>query len=175
MAKEGRMTASRAAEDYLAAVGGRLAADGCDPRWEDWTGARVLVGRRADFRLSWFATRLHLFTVAAAVPEVTVPVIDAFTRNALRYAKENKGGLPRGLQTGSAVFPVLVSERVDEAAVAWAEEKQRALYACFGRPVVADVARRRVSFYRKRHFLGWVYASHLVGKGDGYFRPQGWA
>ncbi|WP_411085313.1 hypothetical protein [Streptomyces sp. 061-3] len=41
--------------NYLASVESRLAADGCGPRWEDWAGAPVLVGRRADFRMRWAA------------------------------------------------------------------------------------------------------------------------
>ncbi|MGC5361121.1 levansucrase [Streptomyces sp. DT24] len=154
---------------YLASVEGRLAADGCAPHWEHWAGAPVLVGRRADFRLKWAATNLHLFTVAATVPEITVPVVDTFTTQVLTYAKKNKGGLPVGMQTGVASFPVLVSDRVDPAAMAWAEEKQRNQFACFARPVVIDTTHRYVGFYRGKPALGRAYASHLIEKGTRYF------
>ncbi|WSA78840.1 levansucrase [Streptomyces sp. NBC_01799] len=158
--------------NYLASVESRLAADGCGPRWEDWAGAPVLVGRRADFRMRWAATKLHLFTVAAAVPEITVPVVDTFTTQVLTYAKQNKGGLPVGMQTGVACFPVLVSDRIDPAAMAWAEEKQRNRFACFARPVVVDSAQGYVGMYRGKPVFGRIYAGHLIEKGVRYFQPQ---
>ncbi|MFC5032348.1 levansucrase [Streptomyces sp. SID13666] len=155
--------------NYLAAVESRLTADGCNPQWQDWSGVRVLVGRRSDFRLRWMATNLHVFTIAAAVPEITAATIDTFTTQTLSFAKKNKGGLPVGMQTGVAVFPVLVSERVDPAAMAWAEEKQRNQFACFARPVVVDTARHYVGLFRGKPALGWIYSSHLIEKGDRYF------
>ncbi|MCZ4124807.1 levansucrase [Streptomyces sp. H39-S7] len=155
--------------NYLTAVESRLATDGCKPEWQDWSGVRVLVGRRSDFKLRWAATNLHVFTIAAAVPEISVGTIDTFTSQALGFAKKNKGGLPVGMQTGVAVFPVLISERVDPAAVAWAEEKQRNQFACFARPVVVDTARHYVGLFRGKPVLGRIYASHLTGKGQRYF------
>ncbi|MET7603984.1 levansucrase [Streptomyces avermitilis] len=157
---------------YLTFVERQLSADGCTTRWEDWAGVPVLVGRRADFRLSWMATKLHLFTVAAAVPEVTVPVISTFTDQVMKYAKDTKGGLPVGLQNGVGAFPVLVSDRIDPAAVQWAEEQQRLKFACMTRPVVVDSARRYVAMYRGKPALGRVYASHFIEKGSRYFYGQ---
>ncbi|CAJ61114.1 MULTISPECIES: hypothetical protein [Frankia] len=168
------MVDEQVAREYLASVEARLAADACGPRWEDWAGTPVLVGRRADFRLQWAATRLHLFTIAAAVPEITVATIDTFTAQALDYAKANKGGLPVGLQTGVAVFPLLVSDRVDPAAAAWAADRQRVRFACMARPVVADAAQRRVGFYRGRPAIGRLYASYLITRGERYFGSPGW-
>ncbi|RVU22397.1 levansucrase [Streptomyces antnestii] len=157
------------ARAYLTSLESRLVADGCATRWDDWFGVPVLVGRRADFRMRWMATNLHLFTVAAAVPETTVQSVDTFTSQVLTYAKNNKGGLPVGAQTGVAAFPVLVSERVDPAAVAWAEQQQRNRFACFARPVVVDSAQRYVGLYRGKPAIGRVYANHLIDKGDRYF------
>ena len=64
-----------ASQSYVASVGARLAADECRTWWEDWAGVPVLVGRRADFKWRWMGTKLHLFTVAAAVPEITIPIV----------------------------------------------------------------------------------------------------
>ncbi|MEU2165335.1 levansucrase [Streptomyces chengbuensis] len=164
------MTEATAVQTYLRFVEHRLTADDCAPRWEQWHGASVLVGRRADFRLKWAATKLHLFTAVAAVPEITVPAVESFTWQVLDYARANKGGLPVGLQTGIAAFPVLVSERVDPAAMAWAQEQQRMRFACFARPVVVDMSKGHVGFYRDTPTLGRVYASHLLDKGTRYFQ-----
>jgi hypothetical protein len=97
---------------YLDSLAARLADDGCQPRWEERPGGRVLIGRRADFRIQWMLTRLHLFAIAAAFPEVSVNNIEDFTRSAQRYSRDHKGGLPVGFQTGIAIFPCLVSEHV---------------------------------------------------------------
>ncbi|MPY36168.1 levansucrase [Streptomyces adustus] len=157
---------------YLAFVERQLTADGCTTRWEDWAGVSVLVGRRAEFRMRWMATRLHLFTVAAAVPEITVPVVSDFTDHVMRYAKDTKGGLPVGMQTGIGAFPLLVSDRVDPAAVQWAEAQQRVRFACMTRPVVVDSSRRYVGMYRGKPVLGRVYASYFNEKGALYFHGQ---
>lgn len=157
---------------YLGSVERQLADDGCAPRWEDWAGAPVLVGRRADFKVRWAATNLHLFTVVAAVPRITPEVIATYTTQVLTYARKNKGGLPVGLQTGIAAFPVLVSDRVDPAAMAWAEERQRTEFACFARPVVVDTTHHYVGFFRGKPTVGYVYASHLIEKGSRYFQQQ---
>ncbi|MFD1661945.1 levansucrase [Streptomyces caeni] len=154
---------------YLAALEGRLTADGCTTRWEDWAGTAVLVGRRSDFRMRWMATNLHLFTVAAAVPQITVQAIESFTGSVLKYARDTKGGLPVGLQTGVGAFPVLVSEFVEPAAVHWAEAQQRNRFACMARPVVVDSRQRYVGMYRGKPAIGRVYASHFVEKSTRYF------
>lgn len=165
------MAETPAARTYLELVEHRLAADGCTPHWERWGDDSVLVGRRADFRMKWAATKLHLFTMAAAVPAVTVPVIEAFTGHVLDHARRNKGGLPVGLQTGVAAFPVLVSEWVDPAAMHWAQEQQRNRFACFARPVVVDVSQGHVGYYQGVPVVGRVYASHMIEKAARYF-PQ---
>ena len=98
---------------YLSFVEQQLTGDGCTTRWEDWAGVPVLVGRRGEFRMRWMGTKLHLFTVAAAVPEITVQAISGFTDQVMKYAKDTKGGLPVGFQNGIGAFPLLVSDRVD--------------------------------------------------------------
>ena len=154
---------------YIGAVVERLNADGCQPHPENWNGATVMVGRRSDFKLAWMATRMHLFTMVVAVPEITVPAIMQFTEHATGFAKNSKGGLPRGLQTGIALFPAMVSDRVDPAAVAWAEEKQRLSFACFTRPVVVDVTYGVVGCFRRNATVGAIYNRYLRAKGDLYF------
>ncbi|WP_149824790.1 levansucrase [Streptomyces tailanensis] len=158
-----------ASQAYLASVAARVAADECRTWWEDWAGVPVFVGRRADFRWRWMATKLHLFTVAAAVHEITIPTIETFTDQVMAYAKKTKGGLPAGLQTGIAVFPLLVSDRVDPAAVRWAEAQQRNKWACMARPVVVDSTQQYVGTYRGTPAIGMAYSSYLERKAASYF------
>lgn len=153
---------------YLDAAAARLAADGCTVQAEDWSGARVIVGYRGDFKVRWMATKLHLITAVAPAPVVRAKDIELFTNAVMDYALARKGEF-RGLQSGVAVFPALVSPDVDQSAVAWAEHQQRVRFACMARPVVVDVVRGVVGCFRGTPGLGWVYAGHLRAKLASYF------
>jgi hypothetical protein len=153
---------------YLDGLATRLADDNCDPQRQTWDGATVLVARRADFRLRWMASRLHLFVIASTAPEVTLDGIEQFMATATQYARDHKGGLPAGLQTGVAVMPALISDRVEPAA-AWAMEKFRGLFACIQRPTIVDTSTGIVSQWRGVSALGAVFAEHLRRKGELYF------
>lgn len=153
---------------YIDATATRLAADGCTVQAEDWSGTRVIVGYRSDFRLRWMATKLHLITAVAPAPVVQAGSIEGFTNAVMEYALARKGQF-RGLQSGIAVFPALVSPDVDPAALAWAAQRQRVRFACMARPVVIDVARGAVSTFRGTPGLGWIYAGHLRAKLAAYF------
>jgi hypothetical protein len=154
---------------YLDALRDRLAADGCEPQIHDWAGQPVLIGRRADFRLRWMATRLHLFVIAATAPEVNADALASFTQSAINYARANKGGLPVGFQTGIAVFPALVGEHVQPEAATWAQAKQINAFGCMARPVAVDTTTGMVNQFRGTGVLGGIYSPHLRRKSALYF------
>jgi hypothetical protein len=162
--------AADATKTYIDGVAAQLAADGCQVSTELWSGTPVLVGHRSDFRLQWMATTLHLFTIVTPVPAATADVVEGFTDAAMNYALTRKGAL-RGLQSGIAVFPCVVSENVDPAATVSAQEKQRQYFACMARPVVVDLLRGTIGCYRRNAALGRIYAGHLRRKLDLYFPP----
>ncbi len=153
---------------YVDAVAARLRQDGCEVTRENWNGSPVIVGHRADFKLRWMGTRLHLFTIVSAVPVVTVPVVEGFTNATLDYAIDRKGAL-RGMQSGVAVLAGLVTVFAEPAAVEWAAARQRVRFAAMARPVVVDTHRRVRACYRGTPALGAVYAGHLRRKLDAYF------
>ena len=155
-------------QEYMAALVERLRADGDEPQWET-AGPPCLLGHRTDFRLQWMATRMHLFTVAAVVPEVTVGALEEFADFAIDTALARKKGLPRGLQTGIGVFPALISDRVDPAAVQRAMKWQKMRFAVIGRPTVVDTANRVVGAYRGTPIAGALYAPYLRRKNELYF------
>ena len=157
-------------DQYLEGLFERLAADGCSPQWfKTKTLDRVVLGRRADFKLRWMGTRLHLFTIASTLPEITVPELDRFVEFAMKTSIERKGGLMRGLQSGIAVFPVLVSDRVDPAALYHAAQAQTVKFACVARPVVIDTAANAIGVYLGRPLIAGLVASFLEQKGMQYF------
>ncbi|GAA4676801.1 hypothetical protein [Nocardioides nanhaiensis] len=149
-------------EGYVQGLEQRLLADGCSTQRATVPGYDVLVARRSDFRLSWGLTRLHTFTIAAVRAHVTVGLIQDFTERCQTFATDHKGGLPRGLQTGVAVLPVLVGARVDRQAVEWASSQQRVKFACLARPVVVDAASGEAHAFRGTAMLGVIYSRFLV-------------
>jgi hypothetical protein len=159
-----------AVKAYIEATAARLIADGCGVQSEDWNGTPVLVGYRSDFRLRWMATKMHLFTIVAPAPIVAPAGMEAFANTALDYAQGRKGQL-RGLQSGVAVFPALVSAHVDPTALAWAQQKQLVRFGSAARPVAVDVTTGGVGCFRRTPALGWIYAGHLRRKLDLYFPP----
>ncbi|MFJ2115009.1 MULTISPECIES: hypothetical protein [unclassified Streptomyces] len=66
----------------------------------------------------------------------------------------------------------MVSEWVDPAATAWAEEKQRNEFACFARPVMTDLSHGHAGLFRGRLLIGAGYASRLIEKGGRRFPQQ---
>ena len=160
-------------ENYLQELKERLLADGCDLQWVKPGPADVMIGRRSDFKALWMATKIHLFTIAAALPEVSVTTLEQFTDFAMQTAIDHKDRLPRGIQTGLAVFPTLISDSVEPAALHSAARSQRLRFACIARPTVIDTATRTLGAYRGTPVAGIMYASYLRKKNEQYFpQPQ---
>jgi hypothetical protein len=154
---------------YLVGLEERLRADGCAIEHTELGGVPALVARRSDFRLRWFATRLHLFTVAIAQQSVDPHTLFHFSNDASRYARQHKPGLPVGLQTGVAVFPVVVCSQPAPEAGQVAAASQRVEFSCMTRPVVVDAATGRAAWFQGKVYLGRAYAGHLVERGHRYF------
>ena len=150
------MTAAR----YLDLVRTRLEDDGAAVSSATIGGSQALVGYRSRFRLAWWATRLHLFTVASEVPSVTAEGLEQFTRDALAYAVSAKGRL-RGLQTGVATIAVLVGTTVDPAAVAYAQDELPKRWGAFAWPTAVDLTAKVVHRHEGRVVVGGTYAGWL--------------
>ncbi|TDC33131.1 levansucrase [Micromonospora sp. 15K316] len=161
-------SATESVRAYIETTGHRLQADGCEVTTEDWGGLPVLVGYRADFKMRWMATKLHLFTVAAPTTLITESAIEEFTDSAFDYVLARKGQL-RGMQTGVAVFPALVGTQIEPRALAWARQKQHVRFAAAARPVVVDARTGNAVAFRGTPLLGLVYSAHLRRKLAAYF------
>lgn len=135
---------------------------GMNPSQQRLQGSPVLVARTSEFRWRWFATRIHTFVVAAPFPAGTATAdrLGGFLRAATEYAKANKGGLPRGLQTGVAVIVVAVADSADHAAFEWASAVRGRKFAALPFPVLADTAAGQVVMPR-RMVLGGIYKAYF--------------
>lgn len=150
---------------------------GLDLRQVDVGGRSVLVGRTAQFRWSWFATQLHTFVFLAHLATPTVAELESFSLACLTWAKENKGGLPHGLQTGTASMPVIYVDTIADDVRAWATELRGKRFACISFPAV--VGPDGTALVAEDHLTwGAIYDDHLrntaaMVTGDEVARPSG--
>jgi hypothetical protein len=106
-------------------------------------------------------TRLHTFVIAFTVRDLDPTIAAELTAAAQQYAIRNKGGLPRGLQTGSATVAAFLTD-CDAAHVrSWFELKPQHRFAALRFPVLLEVGSGRVTYFRDRLRAGAVYSGHL--------------
>ncbi|MFJ6405408.1 hypothetical protein ACIQK9_07755 [Streptomyces hydrogenans] len=160
-----------AAATYLAALHERLTADGCAVTLPPWHEHRVIAAHRSDRKARWFGTKVELFVLAAAVPEVDETALGEFTVWAMSYAKSLRRGIP-GARNAAFVLPALVSARVRPEAARWAAEDARILgTTLISRPLAVETAPDgvRTSMYRGRVALGSLFTGHVLKKAALYF------
>jgi hypothetical protein len=146
------------------------AAAGMQPSYQRIGGGVALVARTSEFRWRWFATRLHTFLVVAQFPPGTAtrPALDAFLGAATDYAIANKSGLPRGLQTGTAIVAAAVTAQPPPEAIAWASAVHGRKFAAIPFPALVDAATRQV-VRPQRMVIGGVYGPYLRQMVDSHF------
>jgi hypothetical protein len=133
------------------------------------TGAEV-DGRYVDVarssRFVWYTlSRLHVFVFVAPVdPQTTAEELNQFVRATIDYSIEHKRGLPRGLQTGLAAMPVIITTELPSATRDWASRPPGRAWsgrlAAFPYPVTAEVTSGRMS-HRSRVVVGGAFAPRL--------------
>jgi hypothetical protein len=143
-----------------AALRRSLTEHGFDTTDATLDGERIVVGRASEFRLRWMASRLHTFVLAAAF-DAPVPrgTLDRYLTSAVHYAISHKGGLPRGLQTGSATIAVALV--ADDSADEWASRARQPRFAALSFPVAVNTATGSVA-YPRRMTVGAIYRAHLT-------------
>jgi hypothetical protein len=148
-----------AVDTAMVQVAGRM----CEP-----TEPAVLGGtsyptfRRVDFRWRWFGSRLHTFVFVVELPQASLAQVVAIAEAARAWAREHKGGLPRGFQTGAAAVPVFIVPDVG-ALRAWAESPQSLQFAAPLFPVVIDVYGRDAAYRTRAQHVGFIYEPFLRG------------
>ncbi|WP_329223605.1 hypothetical protein OG352_39475 [Streptomyces sp. NBC_01485] len=161
-----------AANAYLEALRERLTADGSGVTATTWRGYPVMIGSRSDRKARWFGTKVELFVLAAAVPEVDKAVMAEFTGWAMDYVKSLRSGLP-GARNAAMVLPALVGGSVQRSARDWAAMDARVLgTSLVGRPVTVETSASgvtRITMYRGRVMYGGMFTRHVLEKAALYF------
>ena len=143
--------------DLVKAIVERLKQDGFNFSEDTVDQLDVLVGESKKFKVSWFATQLNLFTIIATPEEVSEEAVSSFCASALDYAIKHNAGLPRGMQSGVACFPLMISPSISVEAEKWVQKKSRKRFAAFAFPVLLDTSDKIPVYYKKTPVLGGMY------------------
>lgn len=155
----------------LAALSRRLTDAGFRVEHARIAGREALVGRRAEFRLRWIATRLHTFVVVFEVQGLDATLAEQLSAAAQQFSIDHKGGLPRGLQTGSATISVFLDPHPTAAVGGWFAGKPKHRFAALRLPVLADLGAGSVTYFTAGQAVGSLYASYLHGIVRDVVRP----
>jgi hypothetical protein len=131
----------------------------------------ALVARRSDFRWAWMATRMHTFVVAFEVSDLDRKTAANLSKAAQRYAIAHKGGLPRGLQTGSAAVAVFLIEVASPDVRSWFTERPKHRFGAMQFPVLLETAAGAITYCTDRMTTGGVYAGYLRDVAEHVVRP----
>jgi hypothetical protein len=146
--------------EYADEAAHRMAADGSAVSQIVLPIGPAVVGYQSQFRLRWMATKLHVFTVVVPVSLATAETLRGATEQSIDYAKQTKGRL-RGLQSGVAALPVLVTAQATPDALAAAESRPSKEWAAFTLPAIVDLTSGRIHRFSGRLLWGGLYAAWL--------------
>ncbi|WP_024286396.1 hypothetical protein [Cellulomonas sp. KRMCY2] len=121
------------------------------------------VARTSEFRLRWMGVRLHTFVFVVPLRGgEDVAWLDAQLRAAVQHSRANRGGLPEGLQSGSAVVMVSVGSGLSPEVRTWAGRAHGQQLATVTHPVLVDLATGDV-LEPARPAIGAIYHGYLRG------------
>jgi hypothetical protein len=124
-------------------------------------GHPVRAFRRADFKVRWMFTRLHTFVVIGHISTATQGDMIGFPSAALQAASAAKGGLPNGLQSGTAVLPVLVADDATEEARGVALRRPDKDFGAMKLPILVDLGQPRAYSFTGAMVWGFAYQGFL--------------
>lgn len=103
-------------------------------------------------------TRVHVFMMIGVVTPgwATRELADGFARESVAYSIRNKGGAPRGMQSGTATVPVILTDAMAPGAERWAQRVHNRQFAAFVMPVSVETSSSQVT-YPRRVVVGAAY------------------
>lgn len=134
---------------YLQAVAARL---GTQPRFIPETGAYLLVAER----FGAFAVKMHSYFFFAANDALGFSGMQAYAQACTTWALNNYEGLPRGMQKGLAIYPVMLQHPLVPDAVAYVKQVPQKHWAAFELPVLLDPQTGRLETLDKTPVWGFA-------------------
>lgn len=141
------------------AISRRLTEAGFRSTSTTLSDAEALVARRSQW---WSAGRLHIFVVVFAVDRLSGGRAERLAIAAQDYAIKHKGGLPRGLQTGTVTIVVFLSEQPQDTAAQWVDRPPIHRFAALRFPVLVDLADHKAVYWDGRWAQGWFFRDRIL-------------
>jgi hypothetical protein len=150
------------AEEWIEGAAGRLTAAGyTEVPHLLVNGHPVRTFRRADFKIRWMFTRLHTFVLLGHLGTATGEAMMGFPAAAMQAASAAKGGLPNGLQSGTAAFPVLVANTATEEARGVASRRPDKDFGAMKLPILVDLSGPKAYSFTGAMMWGFMYQGFL--------------
>ena len=127
----------------------------------------VVVARRSQFKVRWMFSRLHtfVFVIDFGDEDVTAATLTHLVDLARGYAIKKKGGLPRGLQSGTAAIVVALSRAPSPALLAWSSRNAARRFAAMTFPVAVNTTTGTLTHPRPA-LVGYLFNAHLAHVAD---------
>ena len=158
-------------DGYLSDVVRRLKADGNTVTTVQLPSGQAIVGYQTAFRLKWFATRLHLFTMVVPAAQVSAATLKRSVEEAIAYAVGRRGVFHM-LQGGTAVITAVVGADVSEDARNSALSPPKKRWMVLPVPLLVDSANDAQYMYTGRKLWGAAYTSWLDARVHNVFRRR---
>lgn len=148
---------------YLVAVKQQLAAAGHEVFEIDLPDTHAVVGHISQFKWRWFATKLHLLTIALYIPELNVSSYAAAVHEASTYANTQKSKF-HGLQVGLAINVIIATQAVDTETITLASNRPPKEFAKLTTLAVVDLLQANTYTYTGKVVWGGIYTAWLRQK-----------
>jgi len=109
------------------------------------------------FKWAWMATKLKIFSFVTYTEAISRDILMNYSSACLDYARKNKKGLPLGFQNGIVCNNILVSESINDDAITFIASRPRKHYCIFEIPIVYDLARNDLHYYKGEIIWGMMY------------------
>lgn len=116
------------------------------------------------FRWTWAATQLNTFIFVSDFgdEEVTVRLIEKYIHHAVEYSKKHYSGWPKGIQSGTAIIPILISTQISAEAIEYCQKlKSGRRWKVFTVPTMIDGRTNQFIQFTKNPLWGMIYYPHL--------------
>jgi hypothetical protein len=148
---------------YLQAVKQQLTAGGNDVYEIDLPSGHAVVGHISQFKWKWFATKLHLLTIALYIPELNIGTYAAAVKEATSYASSQKSTF-HGFLVGLAVNVIIATQAIDTETISLASSRPPKEFAKLTTPAVVDLLQAKTYTYSGKVVWGGIYTAWLRQK-----------
>jgi hypothetical protein len=124
------------------------------------SGSLYPTFRRSDFRWRWGAIRLHTFVFVVEPLTSTAWKVAAIAEDSRVWARDHKGGLPGGFQTGAVAVPIFIVPDLSELR-SWASGPQSKRFAASLFPVVISLDGDEAAYRTSTQFVGIAFEPFL--------------